>query len=158
MEPQHKEALGMIETRGLVPAIEAADAMVKAANVILIGKELVKGGLVQVRVRGEVGAVRSAVSAGQAAAEKVGEFLQSHIIPRPDKQTEMLLYDFDDDATPANQAAHSKDASENPDLDEMTVPELRQLARSLEGLPIKGREISSANKTTLLRILKEIYK
>ncbi|MCP4726629.1 MAG: BMC domain-containing protein [bacterium] len=155
MESQHKEALGMIETRGLIPAIEAADAMVKAANVSLIGKELVKGGLVQVRIRGEVGAVKSAVSAGQAAAERVGEFLQSHIIPRPDKQTEMLLWDVED--KPSAAAAPTTSRSGEPALEEMTVPELRQLARGLKDLPLKGREISSANKTTLMKVLKDYY-
>ena len=76
-------ALGMIETRGLVAAIEAADAMVKSANVQLVGKEQVGGGLVTVMVRGDVGAVKSATDAGAAAAEKVGELISVHVIPRP---------------------------------------------------------------------------
>lgn len=86
-----QDALGMIETKGLVGAIEAADAMVKAANVVLTGKELVGGGLVTVMVRGDVGAVKAAVDAGAAAAERVGELLSVHVIPRPHEEVEMIL-------------------------------------------------------------------
>ena len=84
-------ALGMIETKGLVGAIEAADAMVKAANVTLIGKVQVGGGLVTVMVRGDVGAVKAATDAGAAAAGRVGELLSVHVIPRPHGEVEMLL-------------------------------------------------------------------
>jgi len=86
-----QEALGMIETRGLVAAIEAADAMVKAANVHLIGRELVGGGLVTVMVRGDVGAVKAAVEAGGAAAKRVGELISVHVIPRPHDDVEAIL-------------------------------------------------------------------
>jgi ethanolamine utilization protein EutM len=86
-----KEALGMIETRGLVGSIEAADAMVKAANVHLIGKEHVGGGLVTVMVRGDVGAVKAAVEAGGAAAKRVGELISVHVIPRPHGDVEAIL-------------------------------------------------------------------
>ena len=85
------EALGMIETKGLVGSIEAADAMVKAANVSLAGKVLVGGGLVTVMVRGDVGAVKAAVDAGAAAAERVGELLSIHVIPRPHADVEMII-------------------------------------------------------------------
>ncbi|MFO7777133.1 MAG: ethanolamine utilization microcompartment protein EutM [Nitriliruptoraceae bacterium] len=84
-------ALGMIETRGLVGAIEAADAMVKAANVTLVGKEQIGGGLVTVLVRGDVGAVKAATDAGAAAAGKVGELVSVHVIPRPHDDVEALL-------------------------------------------------------------------
>ncbi len=84
-------ALGMIETKGLVAAIEAADAMVKAANVVLVGKEQVGGGLVTVLVRGDVGAVKAATDAGAAAAERVGELLSVHVIPRPHSEVEGIL-------------------------------------------------------------------
>jgi ethanolamine utilization protein EutM len=84
-------ALGLIETRGLVAAIEAADAMVKAANVTLGGKEQVGGGLVAVLVQGDVGAVKAATDAGAAAASKVGELLSVHVIPRPHQETESIL-------------------------------------------------------------------
>ena len=85
------EALGMIETKGLVGAIEAAEAMVKAANVTLIGKEFVGGGLVTVMVRGDVGAVKAATDAGAAAAQRVGELLSVHVIPRPHAEVEDIL-------------------------------------------------------------------
>ncbi|SCZ04407.1 BMC domain-containing protein [Alkaliphilus peptidifermentans] len=84
-------ALGMIETKGLVGAIEAADAMVKAANVTLLGKEIVGGGLVTVMVRGDVGAVKAATDAGAAAADRVGELLSVHVIPRPHNEVEIIL-------------------------------------------------------------------
>ena len=84
-------ALGMIETRGLVAAIEAADAMVKAAKVTLLGREKVGGGLVTVLVRGEVGAVKAATDAGAAAAQRVGELVAVHVIPRPHAEVEALL-------------------------------------------------------------------
>lgn len=84
-------ALGMIETKGLVGAIEAADAMVKAANVTLVGKVLVGGGLVTVMVRGDVGAVKAATDAGAAAAERVGELVSVHVIPRPHGEVEFIL-------------------------------------------------------------------
>ena len=85
------QALGMIETKGLVGAVEAADAMVKAANVTLVGKEQVGGGLVTVCVRGDVGAVKAATDAGAAAAQRVGELLSVHVIPRPDGSVETIL-------------------------------------------------------------------
>ncbi|MBZ4655506.1 MAG: microcompartment protein [Thermoanaerobacter sp.] len=85
------EALGMVETRGLVPAIEAADAMVKAANVKLIGYEKIGSGLVTVMVRGDVGATKAATDAGAAAARKVGEVISVHVIPRPHADVEKIL-------------------------------------------------------------------
>ena len=85
------EALGMIETRGLVAAIEAADAMVKAANVVLVGSEKIGSGLVSVMVRGDVGAVKAAVEAGSAAANSLGEVIATHVIPRPHQDVEKLL-------------------------------------------------------------------
>ncbi|GAA0337089.1 hypothetical protein GCM10008967_29230 [Bacillus carboniphilus] len=86
-----REALGMIETKGLVGAIEAADAMVKAANVTLVGKELVGGGLVSVMVRGDVGAVKAATEAGAEAAGRVGQLISVHVIPRPNSEVEGIL-------------------------------------------------------------------
>lgn len=84
-------ALGMIETKGLVGAVEAADAMVKSANVQLVGKEQVGGGLVTVMVRGDVGAVKAATDAGAAAAEKVGELVSVHVIARPHTEVDTIL-------------------------------------------------------------------
>ena len=86
-----KEALGMVETKGLVGSIEAADAMVKAANVTLIGKEKIGSGLVTVMVRGDVGAVKASVDAGAAAAARGGELFAVHVIPRPHDDVELIL-------------------------------------------------------------------
>ena len=93
MQQTTLEALGMVETKGLVGSIEAADAMVKAANVRLIGKVLVGGGLVTVMVRGDVGAVKASVDAGAAAAQRVGELVSVHVIPRPHPEVELILPD-----------------------------------------------------------------
>lgn len=89
------EALGMIETKGLVACIEAADAMVKAANVQMIGYEKIGSGLVTVMVRGDVGAVKAAVDAGAAAAGRVGEVVSTHVIPRPHTDVERILPKFE---------------------------------------------------------------
>lgn len=86
-----KQALGLIETKGLVGAIEAADAMVKAANVTLVGKEKIGHGLVTVMVRGDVGAVKAATQSGAEAARRVGEVVSVHVIPRPHEDVETLL-------------------------------------------------------------------
>ncbi len=84
-------SLGMVETKGLVGAIEAADAMVKAANVTLVGKEHIGSGLVTVMVRGDVGAVKAATDAGASAAERVGELIAVHVIPRPHAEVDNIL-------------------------------------------------------------------
>ncbi len=86
-----QEALGMVETKGLVGAIEAADAMVKSANVALVGYEKIGSGLVTVMVRGDVGAVKAATDAGAVAAEKVGTVVSVHVIPRPHTEVEKIL-------------------------------------------------------------------
>lgn len=86
-----KEALGMVETRGLIGAVEAADAMVKAANVTLLGREKIGSGLVTVMVRGDVGAVKASVDAGAAAAKRVGELISVHVIARPHEDVESIL-------------------------------------------------------------------
>jgi ethanolamine utilization protein EutM len=85
------EALGMIETKGLVGSVEAADAMVKAANVVLVGKEYIGAGYVTTFVRGDVGAVKAATDAGAAAARRVGELVSVHVIPRPHQEVEKIL-------------------------------------------------------------------
>ncbi len=85
------DALGMVETKGLIGSVEAADAMVKAANVALIGKEYIGGGYVTVLVRGDVGAVKAATDAGPAAARRVGELVSVHVIPRPHGDVERVL-------------------------------------------------------------------
>ena len=85
------EALGLVETKGLIGSVEAADAMVKAANVLLIGKEFIGAGYVTVMVRGDVGAVKAATDAGAAAARRVGELVSVHVIPRPHAEVEKIL-------------------------------------------------------------------
>ena len=87
----NSDALGMVETKGLVGAIEAADAMVKAANVNLVGYEKIGSGLVTVMVRGDVGAVKAAVDAGAASARAIGEVVSTHVIPRPHTDTERII-------------------------------------------------------------------
>ncbi len=89
-----KEALGMIETRGLTAAVEAADAMVKAAEVTLIGTEKIGSGLVSVMVRGDVGAVKAATEAGATTASRLGELIAVHVIPRPHEDVEKILPKF----------------------------------------------------------------
>lgn len=89
-----REALGLVETKGLVGSIEAADAMVKAANVLLVGKEYIGAGYVTVLVRGDVGAVKAATDAGAAAARRVGELVSVHVIPRPHDDVESILPDI----------------------------------------------------------------
>ena len=86
------EALGMIETKGLIGAVEAADAMVKTADVVLVGKEYIGAGYVTVMVRGDVGAVKAATDAGAAAARRVGELVSVHVIPRPHTEVEKTLH------------------------------------------------------------------
>ncbi len=85
------EALGLVETKGLIGSVEAADAMVKAANVVLVGKEYIGAGYVTVMVRGDVGAVKAATDAGAAAARRVGELVSVHVIPRPHAEVERIL-------------------------------------------------------------------
>lgn len=97
------EALGMVETRGLVGSIEAADAMVKAAKVVLVGKEYIGGGYVTVLVRGDVGAVKAATDAGAAAARRIGELVSVHVIPRPHEEMDKVL-----PSTPAEDEAESE--------------------------------------------------
>jgi microcompartment protein CcmL/EutN len=179
-------ALGMIETKGLVAAVEAADAMVKAANVWLIGKVHVGGGLVTVMVRGDVGAVKAATDAGAAAADRVGELISVHVIARPHEELEQILPGRED-KTPApikttvpeirvkpaapitekkaeavkpavrskESGAKKKPIGANADIDSMSVVQLRKYARSLKEFPIEGREISKANKATLLGLIKK---
>ena len=94
-----QEALGLVETKGLIGAIEAADAMVKAANVVLMGKEYIGAGYVTVMVRGDVGATKAATDAGAAAARRVGELVAVHVIPRPHAEVERILPQARDAAT-----------------------------------------------------------
>ncbi|MBI4417720.1 MAG: BMC domain-containing protein [Ignavibacteriales bacterium] len=172
-------ALGLVETRGLVGAIEAADAMVKTARVILIGKERTDPALITVKIVGETAAVTSAVEAGASAAQRVGQLVSKHVIPRPADGMDELIYakasltesqvlellgesseegDLEIDALP--EEPYSKPAGLTPEeeryfekLSGMTVHELRSHARTIEGLSIYGREISRANKKQLIEEL-----
>lgn len=219
-------ALGLIETKGLIGAIEAADAMVKTANVQLVSKEKISAGLVTVKVVGEVAAVKAAVEAGAAAAQRVSQLISAHVIPRPDDQLENLIFNsktsqtekndsvalnnnldnptfFDEqqisamDLSQKKQDGESKskrekltksnshinklkteaikeltsnlseiDAKEETDvlpeippeeeLSKLNVHKLRHLARSFKNFPIKGREISRANRDELINYFNQI--
>ncbi|MBU0520471.1 BMC domain-containing protein [bacterium] len=146
-----ERALGMIETKGLIGAIEAADAMVKAAKVRLLPKKLSTGALVLIQVVGEVGAVRSAVDAGALAAEKVGQLVSTHIIPRPHDEVEDLII-YPESPKPKLRPSQKQVTSS---LGKMTVKELRTLARAAKDFPLTGREISNAGKELLLDLLKK---
>ena len=153
---QAERALGMIETTGLVGAIEAADAMLKAAKVRLLDKELTSGGLVVIQVVGEVGAVRSAVDAGARAAERVGQLIATHVIPRPhDEVEDLLLYNG---RSGPSEPRSGKNVSPRPvNLESLTVTELRALARKTDEFPLSGREISRAGRDLLLKELRGFY-
>ncbi len=223
-------ALGLIETKGLIGAIEAADAMVKAANVKLVSKEKITAALVTVKIVGEVAAVKSAVDAGAAAAQRVGQLVSAHVIPRPDDQIEEIIYssglaqkeqksvpvkeipsavtksatedsekDLFEEPVPAplekkekvkkekvltkktdgdetisrlealrREALGEEEGAAKPEFSEpesipsdeelanLNVHELRHLARSFPGFPIKGRQISKANRDVLREYFNQI--
>jgi microcompartment protein CcmL/EutN len=213
-------ALGMIETRGLIASIEAADAMVKAANVQLIGKEKVQGGLITILVVGETAAVKSAIDAGASAAQRVGELVSTHLIPRPDDQLDEIIAGITsnerklrkneeilipekkpgravkqkviitkeiikEEVKPVQRISSSstidrlkkealgktspaeKTQITRPsvsfnftmaELEVMNVHQLRRFARDIESFPIKGREISRANRGELLDFFKALLK
>jgi ethanolamine utilization protein EutM len=136
-----EQALGLIETRGLVGAIEAADAGVKAAPVTLLGTERTDPALITVLFSGDVASVKAAVDAGAAAAERVGQLIAVHVIPRPFPGLE-LMSDAADEA--------GGGAPPGTPLSEMKVVDLRHRARQLENFPLKGRELSIANRDELL--------
>ena len=207
-------ALGMVETRGLIASIEAADAMVKAANVLLLGKERADAGLITILISGETAAVKSAVDAGAAAAQRVGELVSTHIIPRPDDQIGLIVSinssaetirkepkqtpeikpgrrksqiqiekkteETEPISTPSSSTIErlkeealgitlevekpgkTKTKSESKfsmgELEVMNVHQLRRFARDFESFPIKGREISRANRGELLDYFKALLK
>lgn len=138
------QALGLIETRGLVGAIEAGDAGAKAAAVEFTGSEYADAGLVTVYFRGSVAAVRAAVDAGAAAAERVGRLVSVHVIPQPHPDLDII-----------SDAPREPDAGERVPLDparlkSMKVVELRRAARRVPEFPIKGRELARANRDEIL--------
>ena len=139
------QALGLIETRGLVGAIEAADAGTKAAAVEFAGSEYADAGLVTVYFRGTVAAVRAAVDAGAAGAERVGELVSVHVIPQPHSDLDIMSDLSTDSDTPPERAT-----VDPARLKSMRVVELRKAARRVREFPIKGREIARANREEIL--------
>jgi|WetSurMetagenome_2_1015567.scaffolds.fasta_scaffold205600_1 ethanolamine utilization protein EutM len=164
-------ALGMVETRGLIGSIEAADVMVKTANVRILDAESIRNGMVTVKCVGEVAAVKAAVDAAAAAAARVGQLVSTHVIPRPAAEIGDIMRKQPKATPPASPAPEigeqptqeatvgtqetlfvpSADLEEyRKQLDAMTVPKLRTVARNEGGLGIAGREISKANKDQLI--------
>lgn len=148
----HQMALGLIETLGLIAAIEAADTMLKAAKVVLRGTEKSTGGLYTVKITGEVGAVRSALSAGTEAAKKVGTLVATHIIPRPHEETDEIIFS-EMQVSDSQTTVKVPPAPMKTDYSKIPVRELRKIARNTKDIGLSGREISSANKNVLLKAL-----
>lgn len=148
-------ALGMIETRGLIGAIEAADAMVKASQVRIRSLERITAAYCTVHITGDVAAVRSAVDAGAAAAERVGQLVSTHVIPHPDEAVWGVIGGKRPHSSSGGTAGNTRRGG-GRSLDDMTVRELRALARNTPDFPIHGREIAGANKETLLASFKNL--
>ncbi len=148
-----EKALGLVETKGLVGAIEAADAMLKTAAVQLIGIENTIAALLTVKVVGDTGAVKAAVDAGASAAEKIGELISCHVIPRPHDDVESIVYNQVDDINSGGAVANLTIEK----VKAMPVRQLRSLARDVPGFPIQGREISRANKEILVEKFQEYF-
>ena len=152
-------ALGLLETRGLVAAIQAADAMLKTADVELQGVEQTVAALITIHIRGEVAAVKAAIDSGAAAAERVGDLVSAHVIPRPADEVEDFLQAHNDQALAASTAEKKGDdeVKQRPTaLDSLTVKQLRSLARKHSNFPIQGRAIARANKAELLKYFREL--
>lgn len=164
-------ALGMIETRGLVAAITGADAMVKAADVRIAGRDQIGAGLVTVSVRGEVAAVQASVDAGAAEIRRMGGCLVStHVIARPDPelavvigggtQASQISQDAPEEEKAPEAGAHSRGtpAYDISQLGAMTVDRLRRIAAGLPGLPLAPGEIGTARKKTLIEAIMTAYR
>jgi len=169
------KALGLIETVGLVGAIEACDAAAKAADVVISAAEVVDPAHVTLKIFGELGAVQAAVESGARAAEKVGQLLVAHVIPNPDDELDIIMggeyigrwptTPLGDDSTcrPGIKRFQGDGSVEGAatapsDIDRMSVTQLRQYARTIPDLAIKGREISRADKQTLVREIRAALK
>ena len=182
------KALGLIETKGLVGAIEATDAAAKAAAVVVTSVELTEAAFLTIKIEGELGAVQAAVEAGAVAAEKIGELVSVHVIPNPDDGLAKILLprryiskyhpddtrppyepdDFEPDMLVSSKAPKKKTTTSKRkpsvksktndynSLKKKTVSQLRQLARKMDIFPLKGREISMANKSKLLDAFRSI--
>lgn len=140
------QALGLIETRGLVGAIEAADAGLKAAQVTLSGPERADAGLVTVYFHGDTAAVKAAVDAGAAAAQRVGELISAHVIPQPDPELDVIAED-EDEAVGAVMSPATVDPEK---LLDMKVVDLRRMARRVKDFPLKGRQLARASREEIL--------
>lgn len=151
-------SLGLLETFGLVAAIEAADAMLKASDVRLVRQQRTVPGLVTHLVAGETAAVQSAVDAGAAAAERVGRVVGRHVIPRPSDDVWRLLVGVTPGGAAARAASGAADRAERPDAggdyDDLTVRELRRLARDRDDDAFSGRAIARASKDELVAFLR----
>ena len=144
-----ERALGLVETKGLVGAIEAADAGLKAADVRLLGSERADAGLVTVLFGGEVAAVRAAVDAGAAAAERVGQLISAHVIPRPHES--LTAIEGDEGEAPGQPAIPMRGGRYDfAALERMKVVDLRGLARQVDEFPIRGRDVARASRDELL--------
>jgi microcompartment protein CcmL/EutN len=154
--PEHElagEALGLIETRGLVGAIEAADAGLKAAHVRLLGTEKADAGLVTVKFLGETAAVKAAVDAGAAAAGRVGQLVSVHVIPRPHDELAIVIADDESSGTPVPMKAGGYDHAA---LQRAKVVDLRAMARRVPNFPIKGRDVARAGREELLAAFRSL--
>lgn len=148
-------ALGLIETRGLVGAIEAADAATKAAEVEFAGREYADAGLVTIYLRGDVAAVKAAVDAGAAAAERAGHLVSVHVIPQPHGDLDVLAADTN--AEPFGSTSDDEPASLDPArLTSMKVVELRRAARHVPAFPLKGRALARASRDEILDGFREL--
>ena len=143
-----KPALGLIETLGFVGVAEAADAATKAAAVELSAVEQIEGGIISIRVLGDVGAVQAAVEAGVQAAQQVGTLVAHHVIPNPHED---LV-----DVFGLMEKTDEIDGTNEEDLESLSVHRLRQIARETPGIAIQGREISRANRAQLLSELRRV--
>ena len=149
-----ERALGLIETRGLVGAIEAADAGLKAADVRLLRLEQADAALVTVEFSGDVAAVKAACDAGAAAAAKVGHLVSVHVIPRPHEDLDVI--DGDDGEAPRPRLPMTGGRLDLATLEDTKVVDLRALARQLPNFPIKGRDIARAGRDELLAAFRSI--
>lgn len=148
-----QDALGLVETRGLVGAFEAADAGVKAANVRLLGTERADAGLVTVKFLGDVASVKAAVDAGAAAAQRVGQLVAAHVIPRPHEDIGIVAEDDE-----ASDAPVSGERIDDQRLADLKVVELRSLARRVKNFPLKGRDVAKAGRDELLAAFRALNK
>jgi microcompartment protein CcmL/EutN len=144
MSPVDETALGLLETQGLVAAIEAADAMLKTAYVRLVSMEKTDPALITIYITGETAAVQASVDAGRAAAERVGKVISAHVIPRPDPDVRKIL----------GTVSPPRPTGSDEALDSLTVSELRTIVRELPEFPIQGRAVARARKEDLIEALR----